>query len=230
MAPAILFVVVILLVSVLTVAGWRLLAGQKNQSGTIYSCRSHAFFIIKTLDEQVYTKGWLPFEPGLPGEELFCRLDFHGHGENCHAGAPQQRHGGWQMVNASLESWGNIFEEMKGQPIPILWCGRGQHAKGDGLPPDNERVVVAINGNEGYTRTEIYNAFRSAREGQQLKDEWNGQILFTESIFYMQEKRLAELLTRMNAILMKNGEPATPMNVQGRSNYLKIAEPYQTDE
>ena len=102
--------------AMLTVAGWWLLAGQERKHGTIYSCFHHATFIKLTLGEQVYKKGWLPYEPGLPGEELFCRLDFHGFGENCHAGASRQGHGGWQIVNASRESWGKILKEMKGKP------------------------------------------------------------------------------------------------------------------
>ena len=186
------------------------------------SCRNHATFVGLALDNHLLRHGRFPHVPGLAGEDLFCRLNFGQVGQNCHAGAPGQFHGGWQMVNASPKSWDQIVRAMKGEAIPIIWCGRphtpGGHYKG------KVRIVIAI---ADYARgcdslahlidecTDVY------PDGERRLGSWR-------MIFYgMSDGELAAKLSVVNSILRRNGEAETPLDVTGRKDYWKIAKPYQ---
>jgi hypothetical protein len=223
-----------------TVLEWAVLLGLPAAIAAVYflgiaparraslfiSCRNHATFVGKGLDSYVLKHGQLPHGPGLPGEELVCRIDYGGVGGlNCHGGAPGQGVGGWQMVNASPKSWNEILRAMKGKRIPVIWCGkphRPRHRwKGTvrvviaftDFPPPSPgslaELLEAHMGTDGYGKKEL--------------------VYFRNSIVYgMPEEELKARLAEINAILRKNGEPETPINIEGRPDYGKIAKPYQS--
>jgi len=212
------------LVVALPVALLCFLMGRAREEGKLISCRNHATFVGKALDAHVLKHGQLPCVPGIPGEDLFCRIDFHGDSQNCHAGAQGQRHGGWQMVNASPKSWGRILRMMKGSRIPVIWCGRVHRSAGG--RGDRVRVVIAFG---------VYDpAPASVAELIATKAETDPSgtrslyYFITSIVYHMPEEELKARLAEINAILRKNGEPETPLDVEGREDYWKLAEPYQT--
>jgi len=188
------------------------------------SCRNHASFVGWALDSYLLANRQMPHVPGLPGEELVCRLDVNGASANCHMGAPGQSVGGWQMVNASPQAWDAILVGMRGKRIPVMWCGRphrpGRRWKG------TVRIVFAI-GLHG----DAYGSVAELIERNEgaLKDGEPWLSYFRSAIEYgMPEEELKERLAEINAILRKKGEGETPLNVEGRKDYWKLAQPYQS--
>jgi hypothetical protein len=113
---------------------------ESRAGSALTSCRNHMSFVAMAFDRHVNKEGWLPYNSKLTGEELICHIDFLGTGQNCHHGAPQQWHGGWQMINAPKEVWDKIIEEMSGETIPVVWCGGIRPIGGEKM-----RIVVALN-------------------------------------------------------------------------------------
>jgi len=214
------WVVGVLVVVALPVLLLCFLMHQARQEGNLISCRNHATFVGRALCGYVVGHRSLPHLLGLPGEELFCRIDFEGSGQNCHAGAPGQRHGGWQMVNASPKSWADILAAMKGKRVPVLWCGR-PHRLG-GLSGEKVRVVLAIDQSAQTYRSITDLVSKEGGEGQL------DYFMCPPSHVRMPEVELAENLAIVNSVLRANGEAETPINVEGRRGYWEIARPFQT--
>ena len=187
----------------------------------LFSCGKNTKHLSSGMDRLVNKHGWLPHEPGLPGEELFLRLDISIDGQNCHVGAPNQRTGGWQMINASPETWGKIIKAMEGDKIPILWCGR-PHASD--LPGETGRWVLWIDdpskGLEG---------IRWVTQPNRLDSDELRKSGITFRVGYVHDDDFERPLRLVNAVLEKIGEPEVLMNVEGREDYWSLAEPYQAE-
>jgi len=197
---------------------------QARREADFTSCRNHATFVGIALDAHAIKRGRLPHEPGLSGEDIFCQIDFKGNGQNCHAGAPGQGHGGWQMVNASPESWDEILRTMKGKVIPVIWCGR-PHKPGEPWA-GTVRVVIAF-GVSLPAPPSLGELIE--RDAGVDSDGVRHLDYFRSSIVYgMPEEELKARVAEINAILRKNGEPETPINIAGRRDYMELARPFQT--
>ena len=92
---------------------------QARREADFISCRNHATFVGMALDAHVTKHGRLPHEPGLSGEDLFCRIDLgvalFGHrypaalalcgGESgTHRHEPKRRRAAWFMWNCQKGS------------------------------------------------------------------------------------------------------------------------------
>jgi hypothetical protein len=199
------------------------LSWRRQREGDFVSCRNHATFVAWALDRYIQEHRQLPHVPGLPGEELVCRLDFQGAAANCHAGAPGQGVGGWQMVNASPQAWDAVLEAMRSETIPVIWCGRPHRPGGEW---DGEvRVVLAI----GQWMPAPDSISALIEQNTTVDDEGRRSFeYFRHSVVYgMPEEELQEALATINTILRRNGEPATPLDVEGRRDYWEIARPFQ---
>ena len=195
--------------------GWR-----SRQSANFVSCRNHATFVARALDGHIAEHGWLPHVSRLPGEDLFCRLDFYGSVQNCHAGAPGQGHGGWQMVNASRKTWDAVVSSFPNEMIPVVWCGRAHRFYSDG-----PRIVICIPGRRDSSLT-----------SSQLREKWYDSdsqmldLLGMGIVYGMSEKELETKITRMNLVVRDQGELDITIDVVGRSDYWSLALPYQTED
>ncbi len=178
------------------------------------SCRNHATFVQSNLGRFVFRHGTLPYGSDKAGEEMFCRIDFDGIGQHCHHGAPNQRHGGWQMINAPEAAWDKILQAMPGEKIPVLWCGRThQSAKG------NKRIVLYLDNAKSFPS---FKEFRDAEVAPNSHHLWSFDIEYG-----MSETELATKLGKLNAVLAAAGLPASPIDVEGRASYLNLAAPFQ---
>jgi len=133
--------------------------------------------------------------------------------------------GGWQMVNASPGSWDQILKGMRVRRIPVIWCGHAHRPGGDW---DGEvRVVLAIG--EDFPAPDSVSAL--IEQNTSASDEEEGSFkYFRYSIAYgMSEAELQSALDAINKILRQNGEPETPLNIEGGKDYDAIGRPYQTD-
>jgi hypothetical protein len=184
------------------------------------SCRNHSTFVNEFLGRHVFRHGTLPYDKSKTGEEVFCQIDFDGMGENCHHGAPNQRHGGWQMINASEAVWDKILQGMPDEQIPVLWCGR-THKSSQG----DKRIVICIDNTKLWGESEKpYTSFQAFREAE-VTMEYSPSAF---DIYYgMPETELVAKLKRVNAILQAEGLPASPIDVEGRPSYWNLAAPFQ---
>jgi len=186
----------------------------------LVSCRNHSTFVQTYLGWHVFRHGALPYEANKAGEEVFCQIDFDGMGENCHHGAPNQAHGGWQMINAPEAVWDKILQAMPDEKIPVLWCGRThKSAQGD------KRIVLYIDNAKPWRKPETpYATFRAFREAEVTEERspWAFDIAYG-----MPESELAAKLARVNSVLEAAGLPATPIDVEGRPSYWNLAAPFQ---
>jgi len=217
---AVLVCIALLVLATAIVAFYFLGLVPAKREALFISCRNHATFVGKALCAHILEHGRLPHVQGLSGEDLFCRIDFHGVGQNCHAGAPGQCHGGWQMVNASPKSWADILAAMRGKRVPVLWCGR-PHRLG-GLFGEKVRIVLAIDQSQ-----QVYRSIADLVSKEGGKGQFD-YFMCPPSHVRMPEVELAESLAIVNSVLRANGEPETPINVEGRKDYAKLAEPYQS--
>ena len=216
---------ILLLMGGLLGAAWLYRVRFRRPYFLLGSCRNHATFLGMALDEYVSNHRSLPHVPGLPGEELVCRLDFHlpdqSVGLNCRMGAPTQVFGGWQMVNASATSWDDILMRLKGKRIPVIWCGKPHSVPGrnsDSL----RRVLITIK-----QRARPYSSIGDFVRRE--TDEQGYMLYFWAGNTYRGEEReLVANLAVINDVLRSNGEPETPLNVEGREDYARIARPFQT--
>ncbi|MBL7224195.1 MAG: hypothetical protein ISS72_10100 [Candidatus Brocadiae bacterium] len=205
---------------------WRRWLDPGRHKAPFASCRNHASFVGLALDRYLLAHGEFPHEPGVPGEELVCRLDVQGASGNCNLGAPEHMIGGWQMVSASPAAWDEILATLKGPVIPVLWCGR-PHPPG-GPWKTTVRIVFAIGlSGQGYDTVDdlvARNAYADDRGKLRMS-------CFFDAIDYgMPEEELVERLEAVNAILRSRGEPETPLNIEGGKDYDAIGRPYQTDD
>lgn len=205
------------------------LAGRFCGRAEFASCRNHSSFVVGALNEYISKHGWLPSEAGVKGEELFCRLDFRGIGQNCHRGAPGQDHGGWQMVNASRKSWARILQELRAKTIPVVWCGRS-HSPGRSVNyGDGEvRIVIVIDQTSG--SAENNRAAGEAFATLAGQKPVVARTVFDQGriIYGMPDSELGTLLNEINAILREAGEQEIPIDVRGHSDYGSMAKPHQT--
>lgn len=175
------------------------------------SCRNHVTFVAMFLGRHVFRHGSLPYDPQLDGEDAFCQIDFDGMGERCHHGAPNQAHGGWQMVNVPEAVWDKIMQAMPGEEIPIVWCGRvnrGEYGE--------RRIVASLN------RHSAYNSMRELREATA---DLEGNFAFMGS--GMMETNLVASLKKINTVLEAEGLKPVPIDVDGRPSYWNLAAPFQ---
>ena len=192
--------------------------------GKFVSCRNHATFVAIALDDYVSIHGRIPYDPNMPGDELFCILEHYGcKGAylKCHMGAPWQRAGGWQMVNASPEAWLAIIDRLKGTVIPVIWCGRS-HYLGPGK--GRMRIVVAIT---DYIYDEMMTVTKKAAQGEpyDFPEEWH--CFWPTGIIYgLSEEELQQAVARVNAILEQCGEHTVPLDIERNKNYERITEQF----
>lgn len=188
--------------------------GKSRQRRNFTSCRNHATFVSWALNEHVHRHGSLPFVNGTTGEIAFCRLDFQEGYQNCHAGAPGQSHGGWQMVNAPEEVWDSILQSVHGL-VPVAWCGRVHVARGE-----LQRIVICIVNRPGWSSFAEFVADHPS----------NNDLFFgIEHIEYgMPENELRQRVQDINACLEAASLPELSMDVVGQPSYEDLAKPFQT--
>jgi len=193
--------------------------------GGLGSCRNHASFLGHALDQYLLQHRQLPYDPAVPGEELVCRLDVQGALGNCQLGAPGQRVGGWQMVNASPQTWDEILRSLKEAPIPVMWCGKAHEPGGNWKGTVRIVFAIGVHGDHHDSVAELIDQNVSADDGGR-----KSLYYFYHGIVYgMQEQELIDRLAAVNAILRQSGEPETPLNVEGGRDYEAIASPYQAN-
>ncbi len=190
------------------------------------SCRNHATFVGKALNRYVALHGGMAHVPGLPGDELVCRLDFQGALVNCHGGAPRQSYGGWQMVNASRKSWDQILATMKGQFVPVIWCGRVHRPPVRGSRP--MRIVIGFD--LEHTSVSSLEEFIAQETFEDADGKSQVHCFMVRIVYGMAEAELEQKLALINRILMENGEPETPLDVERGKDYGRLAKPYQSVE
>ncbi len=168
------------------------------------SCWNHATFVARALGRHVGDHGALPYEAGLRGDVLLCRVDMQGPGgANCHSGAPGQLHGGWQMLNGSPVDVRLL--ESRLDRFPVVWCGRSH---------DGKRVVVY------WTVAEISRA----------RIPFDYQMILATSILTVSDEVLATEIDSINRVLVPLGRPEVEIDIRGRLEYWDIARRYQTEE
>lgn len=179
------------------------------------SCRNHVTHVQFGIFDHVAKHGAMPFHSDLPGEKVFCLLDFRDAlwGLNCHAGAPGQKHGGWQMLNAPIETWDAILTAMPRKVIPVLWCGRSHYVHGSW-----KRIVVVINNWPCWTSF------------TQLTKDSGGYGLPFDVVYGMPEKELQDAIEDMNLQMKRAALPPIASDVTGEWSYAELAKPAQTKE
>ena len=95
----------------------------------LFKCKGTMAFVRAALMQYCATNHAIPYVPGAPGEELYCHIDFQGRHRACTSAAPDQDHGGYQMLNASPSTWVALLSDL--DRVPVLWCGASHHLKCD---------------------------------------------------------------------------------------------------
>ncbi len=187
--------------------------GFPPRSQHLISCRNHASFVQSYLGRHVLRHAVLAYDADKPGEEVFCRIDFDGIGQNCHHGAPNQGHGGWQMINAPEAVWDRILQAMPGEKIPVLWCGR-THPSTEG----NKRIVLYIDN---------ANSFPSFGEFRETEVTVDHHLWAFDIAYGISESELAASIGKINSVLRDAELPPILIDVEGRDSYWNLAAPFQ---
>ena len=174
------------------------------------SCRNHAAHLSMAVADTVDRRGWLPYEKdALPERVLRSIPTSVPWGLNCNEAAPDQGVGGWQYLNASSATWGEILKGFRGERVPVVWCGRAHAPDWPGSHDMRESIQLPVDQRCEAIYLRFIDTGDFPREpGKQPRFH---SMLFPEDI---PDAELRAKLARINEILRRRGEPEITLDIQ----------------
>lgn len=196
-----------------------------EDSRDLMQCRVNITRLVSILAASMRENGWLPFDSEISGEVLFCRLDCLGLRIRCPAGAPDDGHGGYQMLNVSGETWTTLLERADGAVIPILWCGRS-HTNSYGR---EMRHAIVIDNGHGVHLSMLKRNLRGEKVPYVQLDGSGRYVPVSQASFHkIPEGDFVRSIAMLNEILEDLNVAPIELNSSSRRDYWELARPHQS--